>query len=250
MLTLAQLYDLGINKGIDIFSGISLPENSPINRTVLINSIMEYCGLNTPVYAEPHVMASAVTLWSAKNQYTFEHIGKILTSDYNPIENTDKYETITTDHSRDLTDNTKGNNSKDETISTSSISTNSDTGSETHSGIDSTSTENTTSAFNASTYQASDKTDTSLTHGESISTTDDSTNNTSGSSTKNTTANLTNDKNVKENEKTTTTTRLHGNIGVMSNQTMLTEEYNLVGKFNPYTFIAGLFENELTLFVY
>ena len=49
MLTLAQLYDLGQNVNIDIFGGISLPTNSPINRTNLINAIMEHCGLNYPI---------------------------------------------------------------------------------------------------------------------------------------------------------------------------------------------------------
>ena len=258
MLTLAQLYDLGINAGIDIFGCISLPANSPINRTLLINSIMEHCGLNTPIYAEPNIMASAITLWSAKNQFTFEHIGKIIEADYNPIENTDKFETITVDHSRDnsrlLKDNTVGNNSKDETINNSSNTKSNGSGSEGHTGTDNTTTENTTSAFNSSTYQPADKTETSFTHGENVSTTNNETIDTTGNSKKNTKANLTNDKNVdekiSETEKTTTTTRLHGNIGVMSNQTMLTEEYELVGKFNPYIFISGLFENELTLFVY
>ena len=266
MLTLAQLYDLGINAGIDIFSGISLPANSPINRTLLINSIMEHCGLNTPLYADPFVMSSAIALWSAKNQYTFEHIGKILTADYSPIENTDKYETVTTDHSRDLTDNTTGNNKKNEKLH----STNNEnvTGSENHSGTDTDTTtlsgsdtvteESETSAFNSSTYQPDNKTTTTtqpgsvttenMSHGENIANTSQT--NSTGDSTKDTNVDLKNDKKVKETEKTTVTTRTHGNIGVMDNATMQEREYDLIGKFNPYTFICGLFENELTLFVY
>lgn len=250
MLTLAQLYDLGQNVNIDIFGGISLPTNSPINRTNLINAIMEHCGLNYPVYADPYVMASAVTLWSAKNQYTFEHIGKILTAEYSPIENTDRYEDITVTHDRDLNDNTKGNNSKNEYINSTSEYGKHGYNAEAHSGTDTDTTENTTSAYNSNTYQPDSKTVDSLLHGEEINGSNQEEGNTIANQTKNTSNNIINDKNVKENEKTRTINHTHGNIGVMSNQTMLTEEYTLMGKFNPYTFLAGLFENDLTVFVY
>ena len=85
MITLAQLYDLGKTYNIDIFDGISLPEGSPMDVDVLVNTIIMNCGLNIPMYADPKVMQSAITLWSAKNQYTFEHVGKIYAADYSPI---------------------------------------------------------------------------------------------------------------------------------------------------------------------
>lgn len=230
MLTLEQLYKLGISQHIDIFDGITLPEDSPINRTVLIDSIMEKCGLNIPMYADPFVMSSAITLWSARNQYTFIHVAKILTADYSPIENTDRIEDITVSRSRDMTDNTGTTGSKTEGLETGST--------ETNSGSDV--TENTTSALNASDYQPDDKTE--LTHGHVITT--------AGGSTKTSDSALNTDKTVDEDETTTTSSHVHGNIGTVTNNRMQLEEYSMLKDFNPYSFIAGLFENDLTLYIY
>lgn len=246
MLTLMQLYDLGQNIHTDIFSGITLPANSPLDRQTLINSIMERCGLNIPLYADPYVMTSAINLWSAKNQYTFEHVGKILTSSYSPIENTEKFEDITVDHSRDMTDNTTGTNNKNESFNATVENGSHSYAAEAHTGSDV--SENTTSAYNAGTYQPD--TQNTLTHGETVNTSEQMESNSINRSSKNTAGNLKNDKKVNENEKTRTVNHTHGNIGVMSNQTMLTEEYELLGKFNPYSFLAGLFENDLTLYIY
>ena len=234
MLTLEQLYKLGVNVGIDIFSGITLPEENPIDRETLINSIMEKCGLNYPMYADPYVMASAINLWSAKNQYTFEHVGKILTAVYSPIENTDKYEDITVTRERDMTDNTSGENSKTEQLYTNTGTM------ETNGGTDT--TENTTSAMNESDYQPDDKIE--LTHGHTIET------HVNGNSTRTTGGDMSTDKTIDEDETTTTTNHTHGNIGVTTNTTLQIEEYKLLHDYNPYTFLAGLFENDLTLFIY
>ena len=218
MITLIQLYKLGENVGVDIFDGLALPEDSPLDRETVINSIIERCGMNYPMYADVNVMASAITLWSAKNQYTFNHVGKIYSAEYSPIENTDKYDTITVE--RDLTDNTKLSNGKHESI--------------TNSGTDTVTVEDTISAENAGDYQPDSKTTTTTVYGSS--------------SGKQTNINGSNDKTVDEN--TTTTQHVHGNIGVTTNTTLQTEEYNLIRDYNPYDFIAGLFENSLTLCIY
>lgn len=218
MITLIQLYKLGENVGVDIFDGLALPDGSPLDRETVINSIIERCGMNYPMYADPHVMKSAITLWSAKNQYTFNHVGKIYSAEYSPIENTDKFDTITV--KRDLTDNTKLSNGKHESIS--------------NTGTDSVTVEDTVSAENAGDYQPDSKTTTTTDYGST--------------SAKQTNINGTNDKTVDEN--TTTTQHIHGNIGVTTNTTLQIEEYNLIKDFNPYDFIAGLFENSLTLCIY
>lgn len=238
MLTLAQLYNLGKFSGVDIFDGVSLPEESPLDRETVINTILVKCGQNFPMYADPNVFKSAVDIWNAKNQYTFIHIGKIYNADYSPIENTDRYDSITVQRERDMTDNTVIDNDKTENARTTSHNTN------THAGTDGAVTEETTSAFNESEYEPKDKTETTTTFGSTI--TDN------GGGTVNRTTNIdgTNDKTIDEDETTTTTQHLHGNIGVSTNTQLQTEEYELLAKFNPYDFIAGLFENELTLFVY
>ena len=218
MVTLIQLYKLGENVGVDIFDGLTLPDGSPLDRETVINSIIERCGMNYPMYADVNVMASAITLWSAKNQYTFNHVGKIYSAEYSPIENTDKYDTITVKH--DLTDNTKLSNGKNESIA--------------NSGTDGVTVEDSVSAENAGDYQPDSKTTTTTVYGSS--------------SAKETNINGSNDKTVDEN--TTTTEHIHGNIGVSTNSTLQIEDYNLIRDYNPYDFIAGLFENSLTLCIY
>ena len=61
---------------------------------------------------------------------------------------------------------------------------------------------------------------------------------------------LPDDKTVDEDENTTTTSHQHGNIGVTTSNQLQTAEYEQLSKYNPYSFLAELFENELTLFVY
>ena len=246
MLTLQQLYNLGLSGNIDIFEYLTLPAGSPFNRDTIINSILMKCGLNIPMYADPIVMRSAINVWSMKNQYTFEHIAKIYTAEYSPIENTDKYDSITVDRKRDLDDNTAIKNTKKEDLDTSSNTTNN--GSSKHTGTDTNTVEETTSAENASDYQPDSKSVSKLDHGETV--TDNNTSVTKGASDKTTDINATTKKDVDEAEKTTTTQHTHGNIGVTTNTTLQVEEYKLMADYNPYTFIAGLFENELTLCIY
>ena len=234
MLTLEQLYKLGSDIDIDIFDGITLPDDSPIDRDILINTIMEKCGLNIPMYADPNVMRSAITIWSARNQYTFVHVGKLLDAVYSPIENKDYYEEITrTGTNNGDISNVVVKNDSDQ------MQTNKTT---THSGMDTTTDEDTTSAYNASTYQANNKSTTTLAHGEQISDVG------SGTVTKNTQSSNTTHNQGAENE--TTTSHQHGNIGVSTFFDIQRGEYQLIAEYNPYSFIAGLFENELTLYIY
>ena len=246
MLTLVQLYNLGLVDQIDIFSGLSLPGDSPFNRDLIINSIIEHCGLNYPIYADPNVMRSAITIWSAKNQYTFEHLAKILKADYSPIENKDYYEETITDRDRALNDNTVGSNTKSESANNTFEEGTNQHIAEEHEGTDT--TEDTTSAYNSSTYEPDNKS--TLTYGQKVSTGTTTDHNSTASGTKNTNINLTNNKDVDEAENIKVTSHQHGNVGITSNVALQLEEYGLMKDYNPYTFIAGLFENELTLFVY
>lgn len=238
MITLTQLYELGKNVNVDIFDGLLLPEDSPLDRETVVNSIMERCGLNIPMYADVNVMRSAINLWSAKNQYTFIHIGKIYSAEYSPIENTDRHDSVTVIRNRDVSDDTLIDNDKTENARTTNHNTN------THSGNDTTNVEDTTSADNVTDYQPKENTESVTTYGSTL------TDNGGGTLNKTTTVDGTNNRTVNEDETTTTTQHLHGNIGVSTNTQLQTEEYELLSKYNPYDFIAGLFENSLTLFVF
>lgn len=242
MLTLAQLSDLATNEGIDLWSGLQLPSDTPMDRDVLINTIIERCGLNIPVYADPAVMTSAIAVWSAKNQYTFVHVGKIYEASYSPIENYDRYEDITVQRDRGLSDDTKANSNKNEKLN----STAKENKTSEHSGTDNTTETTEVSAEDASTYQPDNRTTSYINHGEKISDAGSGTTSTD----KNTKADSVQNKTVKELENTSTINRTHGNIGVTTAMKMESEEMDYLSAYNPYTFLAGLFENDLTLFVY
>ena len=250
MMTLAQLYDLGLSIHTDIFDGISLPEDSPLNLDIIKNAIMERCGLNIPMYADPLTMQSAIRVWSAKNQYTFAHIAKIYEASYSPIENYDRFEENSQEHTRELSDKTDTISEKTENtkVNNNTDTTNNDT--VIHSGVDATTEEQTTSAYNSSSYQPEDRRLTSMKHGETV--TDVASGNTKvdGTSDKDSVGTTNSDKKVSESEKTLTNNRMHGNIGVTTAMAMEKEEYELLSSYNPYNFIAEIFENELTLFVY
>lgn len=246
MLTLEQLYNLGQAYHLDIFSGIILPANSPINRTVLIDTILERCGMNYPMYTDPNVMLSAINVWSARNQYTFEHVAKIINADYSPIENKDYTEATTTSRDRALTDNTTGSNNKTENLNNTFEEGTNTHQSEEHTGTDTTT--DTTSAYNAADYQPDNKTE--LLHGESISTGVVTDHNTSSSGTKTTNTGLTTNKDVDEAETITVNTHQHGNIGITSPFDLQQSEYTLLKDYNPYVFLSDIFEKDLTLCVY
>lgn len=246
MLTLEQLYNLGQAYHLDIFSGITLPANSPINRTVLINTILERCGMNYPMYADPNVMLSAINVWSARNQYTFEHVAKIIKAEYSPIENKDYIEETITSRDRALTDNTTGSNNKSESLANRFEEGTNQRTNEEHSGADI--TEDTTSAYNAADYQPDNKT--TLTHGEQIITGLSAEHNTISSGTKTTNTGLTTNKDVDESENTSVKTHQHGNIGITSPFQLQQSEYTLLKDYNPYLFIVDIFEKDLTLCVY
>lgn len=55
--------------------------------------------------------------------------------------------------------------------------------------------------------------------------------------------------NEKDSETTYNVFR-HGNVGVTTNQQMINEELDLLNRFNPYRFIADLYEKELMLGLY
>ena len=246
MLTLTQLYNLGLSQNVDIFSGLNLPEGSPLDKDTLVNTIMVQCGLNIPMYADPFVMRSAVNIWSAKNQYTFNHIAKIYEAEYSPIENTDRYDSVTVQRNRSLDDDTQLTNRKVEDLDTTSSTTTGNTN--THAGSDTNTTEETTSAFNSSDYEPNTKAVSETAYNSTI--TDSGSSSTTSGTDKTTNITGSNSKDVTEAETTTTTQHLHGNIGTTTNTQLQSEEYALLKDYNPYTFISGLFENELTLCVY
>lgn len=229
---------------IDMFDDCTVPDG--LNMERVRGAIVMRCGLLTPLFSEPEVQRNATQQFFYENQWNFAHIINIMNAEYSPIENVAEWR------------NEKTKNSGADTLTISKNST------ETHSGTDErsikesgstvesesgeTRTEHEISAENATTYQDDNldviqhgRTDTTthgkgtadnLTHGEVISH--------GGSDTHKTEKGSSTDYEVYR----------HGNVGVTTNQQMINEELDLLDRFNPYRFIADLYEKELILGLY
>lgn len=205
---------------IDVFENCSVPE--PLDIELVIDNIMKRCGLLRPIYAEPEVFRDLTKIWFDSNQWNFEHIAKIMLADYSPIENVYESDHYTTKH----TGTDKRALGGKDTDQLSGIDT----------VTDGSATEHTVSAFNSSSYNPSSKDinsgDIDTHYGKktevSYGKTDDFTHG-----------------HIEEY------TRLrHGNIGVTTNDQLITEEYEMLEKFNPYDWIAAKFERENFLQLY
>lgn len=261
-MNLKNLVDYcGLNDLPSPFALAYVPE--PLNLERVISAIMVRCGLLTPVYGEPDTFREITGEWFYDKQWTFEHLIKIIESEYSPIENV--FETKT---EKDIynSDQTKTGGYKDsdsgkDTVSESGTDQRdtSESGTDqrdvSNSGTDTTT--NTISAFNSSGYQNDNKTefqngkkvDDDITYGKKV---DDDI--TYGKKTDTTHGKAS--ERVYNNEKLAHggvdehTMNRHGNIGVTTSQQLINEELELLSKFDIYKFIAKMFEEDNMIFVY
>lgn len=209
-----------------VFDLLSLPEG--IDKDTVVDNIILECGEFETLYSDPFFMRSAIGTWSNKHYRTFEKWIAALNLEYNPLENYDRQE----DWIDTGDENTKTKFTDDTTTETDSSTTSE--GSSNQNG----NTEDLVSAYDSNSYQESEKhvIDTDEDH------TDEVTSNTK----------LTNDSEQNtEGEKDTIdkhTGRIHGNIGVTSQQ-MLQSELD-IARFNIIQEITNLFMTELCICVY
>lgn len=205
---------------IDVFEDCTVPE--PFDIELVKNNIMKRCGLLRPIYAEPEVFQALCKMWFDSNQWNFEHLAKIVEAEYSPIENVYESDHQKTEHS-----------GTDERVLGG---TDSETLSGTDSVTDGSATEHTVAGYNSGNYSPSSKDqnsgDIDTNYGKKTDfdygKTDDFTHG-----------------HIEE------FTRLrHGNIGVTTNNQLITEEYEMLEKFNPYDWIAAKFERENFLQLY
>jgi hypothetical protein len=176
-----------------------------VDKTVFTNTLLLDYGTLGVVYPDFYFMRdTAIPAWCDKWQESLRQTWNALNADYNPIENYDRHEHWT--DSPDITRSESGNN---ETTMT---------------GNENSNAYGDVSAYNASDYQAQDRT-------------------------RSDSSNASNGKNnySSSNRKTGTTThdgRIHGNIGVTSNQQMIERELKL-RKQSFYGYAASLFMQDL-----
>ena len=220
-------------KNIDLWSGVSVPTG--INKDLMINYIIKECGLLEPIYAEPETLKMQITMWSAANQWTFQHLLNIINSEYSPIENV--YENRTETTTRDLAEDV--NTSSDRTLQNQEALRHGESITRNLSGSES--NENTVSAYNTSTYQPDRASEGRQSENETTAHSgQDVTESTVGENKLDTV-----DRDELEN--TTYEVFRHGNIGVTTNQQMINEELDLLERFNLYLWIARKFRNELMI---
>lgn len=183
---------------------------APLDMERVRGAIVMRCGLLTPLYNEPETQQAATQQFFFENQWNFEHIVKVLEAEYSPIENVFEVRDETT------------TNSGADTLTIAKNSQETITGNE--------NTDSSISAENVSTYSPD-----RYEHSDSFQV------RASGGSDTHTNA---------KNSKSNLSVNRHGNIGVTTNQDMINQELDLLNRFNPYRFIADLYEKELTLGIY
>ena len=195
----------------EVFKDIEI--NEKLDKDTLINSIMDVCGMNEPIYPEIEILQIKVQYFFKKHKEQFDKLVYLYSlkydKDYNPIWNKDgtKAHIETTERSKD---NTVDN------LHNSLINDN---------GEDI----NQVSAYDSNGFSNDSKTTNTNKRNES------GNDKTSG--------------NEKENIKVTIEDIEKGNIGVTTTADMINQEIDLQSKFNVYEVIARMFFDELCLHV-
>lgn len=223
LIDLCKVYNLP-----DPLSGIKLP--APLDADACRSAILIRCGMLEPVYYEPEVFTQIFASWFAMRDWNFKHLLAIVQAEYSPIENTDRYSEKTT----------KRTGKDGTTHSGSDVTQMSGTDTEIRTPNLTESRTDEISAENVSTYQ-SDSKHTTTEQGSETKEVDHG-------KTETTTHGLTENKTYDGNE--TYSEHTHGNIGVTSNVTLITEELDLIRRFNVYEWIAERIEEEFFVQVY
>lgn len=232
-LTLSGMY----NYDNRLFDYIVVP--GQINKEVLINRIMYRCGELYPYCQNHPELKSDINFWFLAKQRDFEMMVKALFTDYNPLENYDRYEDnvrVSVNSGKDVT--------KTDTASATSDSSGSSGTAHTTDHSDASST-GMTSAFNeAEDFSNREKT---VNEGDA---TNDVTSSSETSSRGEASSHSTNETQHGLKNDNHELIHAHGNIGTTKNTEMASDEVQLRSNYNIYDTIARLFEREFCVQVY
>ena len=220
-LSVRGLYDVTA----DLLKGVVIPAG--LDRGAAIFNICTECAELEILYPDGDFMTQAIAMWCKKRAESWNRLYKALvTSEYSPIENTDRQTEITDTRQ---TDGTESGSSE-----SSSNATQADTNESSGSGT----TTHSVTGFNSDTFANDDKAAVSNQSSESA-------NSTATGKTTNTSSRTTG-----ENETLTHTEHTHGNIGVTTNQQMITDEVVLRQKYDMYSLITREFKDKFCLEVF
>lgn len=210
-----------------VFKNVTLTDK--LNLTTCIDTIIEKWGTCDLIISDPRIVVRRTQLFFLKNYDNFDKMAEALLSEYNPIENYDRYEDTT--ENRDTEEN-----GEYQSETSSSASSTGSTSSESGETIGEVTTDHTLSAMNVSTYQPSNQ-DTTTQHTNSSTTEGGASEESSANGSESGGNSKTTDDDF------TRESHIHGNIGVTTSQQMIESEIEL-RKFNIYDYIADLYAGE------
>lgn len=112
-LSIVGLLQYGQMKNEDLFKELQTPDG--IDKETLKDNIIMECGKMELLYPDFEFMQYMIGIWSRKNQWTMEKWASVLTAEYNPLHNYDRYEEWTDDGSRDASGTGSGSVDQDQT---------------------------------------------------------------------------------------------------------------------------------------
>lgn len=99
-VTILGFEDYLNHKNDSLFKDIKLPPGLDIHKDTLVNEILLHCAEFEVTYANPFFMKDATTNFFNKNYLVFKKWWEGVIAEYNPIENTDRYEEWTDEGNR------------------------------------------------------------------------------------------------------------------------------------------------------
>lgn len=208
------------NYDYKIFLGLNIPDN--LDRELVIHALLVECMDLEILYPDPEFMRDAIRSWSFAMKHSWMQIKDALYANYNVIENYNRNEEWNDDGTR--TDNlTETNNGGT-------------TGSGTIGGTNSNTQTTSTKGYNSNNWVAGEKIENS-----------GSVNNTTSDST---TSNNTRTNTGTVGQKMKRTGKVHGNIGVTTNQQMIQAEIDLRVQNQLTYIIINDFKRRFCLLVY
>ena len=203
-----------------LFDNIKLYEG--FDKQVLIDLIMQQSGELFPFHQQPEYLQLNIENWFSRMYEQFKRMYIAITADYNPIENYDRIE--------EWSDSESGSQSESESSSSSSSAHDSTSDSSSNSMTSDISAANMTGGF------LPDSASNGVTEGRS-------------STDSNSRINSSRNRHDLSDRSYKHGGRIHGNIGVLTNQSMIESELRL-RQFDIYETIANMFEEEFIIRLY
>lgn len=204
----------------NLFENCIFPSLGDLNMQIEL--IMENSGMLFPFHQNPDYLKQNIEAWFNRKYNSFTKMFNALYKDYDPIENYDRKEEWTDTPNVDYTH-------------TGSI-TDSGTSSDEAHGNSNTDVETKVSAYNTSAYSPNEQSSTTVIASNDSSTTSNNTRTFNNE--------VTSETGTRKHEG-----RMHGNIGVTTNQQMIQSELEL-RKYDIYEVIAKMFEKQFLMQVY